>query len=127
VPQWLSDYERWRESEATRLVATGRLDTDTVRELLVLSCHSSPLARRFFEERLGTEELLVVLLGLAVEDYSGDAQMTASYWLSQFSVDRLAAHVPELESVAANEWSSAACAGGGARDGKVIAPYPALH
>jgi hypothetical protein len=73
-----SDRGRWQESEAARLVATGRTDTDTVRGLLILACRSSPLARRFFEDRLGSEELLSVLLGLAADDYSGDAQMTAS-------------------------------------------------
>lgn len=103
-----SDYERWRESEAARLVGTGRADTDTVRELLVLACHSSPVARRFFEDRLDSEELLGVLLGLAIEDYSGDAQMTASYWVSRFPASMLAPHAAELAAVAANEWDSVA-------------------
>jgi hypothetical protein len=102
------DYERWRESEAARLIDTGRADTDSVRELLILSCHSSPLARRFFEDRLGSEPLLSVLLGLAVEDYSGDAQMTASYWVSRFPAGMLAPHAAELAAVAANEWDSVA-------------------
>ena len=102
----LSDYERWRESEAARLIDTGRADTDTVRELLILSCHSSPLAERFFEDRLGSEPLLDVLLGLAVEDYSGDAQMTASYWVSRFPPSMLAPHAAKLVAVAANEWDS---------------------
>jgi hypothetical protein len=102
------DYERWRESEAARLIASGRADTDTVRELLILYCHSSPLAHQFFEERLGSEGLLKVLLKLATDDYSGDAQMTASYWVSRFSPGMLAAHVPELEAIAANEWGSVA-------------------
>ena len=101
-----SDYERWRESEARRLIGTGRADTDTVRELLVLSCHSSPLAEQFFEDRLGSEALLGVLLGLAVEDYSGDAQMTASYWVSRFPPALLAPHAAELAAIAANEWGS---------------------
>jgi hypothetical protein len=101
-----SDYERWRESEAARLIATGRAETDIVRELLILSCHSSLLACQFFEDRLGSEELLGVLLGLAVEDYSGDAQMTASYWVSRFPPGMLAPHGAELGRVAANEWDS---------------------
>jgi hypothetical protein len=99
-------YERWREAEAARLIATGRVDTDTVRELLILSCHSSSLAKQFFESRLGEDGLLKVLLGLATEDYSGDAQMTASYWVSRFPVEMLSRHVPALEVVAANEWGS---------------------
>lgn len=103
-----SDYERWRESEVARLLATDRLDADSVRELLIFSCHSSPLAERFFEDRLENEELLIVLLGLAAEDYSGDAQMTASYWISRFPSAMLASHITELELVAANEWDSVA-------------------
>src|SRR5438270_135269 len=95
------NYEQWRESEAGRVLATGRTDTDIVRELLILSCHSSPLARRYFEERLGNEVLLGVLLGLAFEDYSGDAQMTASYWVSRFPPVMLEAHIPELKAIAA--------------------------
>jgi hypothetical protein len=108
VTEMPSDYERWRESEVARLLATGRLDADSVRELLIFSCHSSPLAEQFFEDRLENEELLSVLLGLAAEDYSGDAQMTASYWTSRFPSAMLASHITELELVAANEWDSVA-------------------
>lgn len=101
-----SECERWRESEVARLIATGRSDTDIVRELLILSCHSSQPANQFFEERLANEALLAVLLGLAIDDYSGDAQMTASYWLSRFPVEVLARRAAELAIVAANEWDS---------------------
>ncbi len=101
-----SGYEQWRESEAARLIATGRADTDTVRELLILACHASPLARRFFEDRLDSKAMLGVLVGLAVEDYSGDAQMTASYWVSRFPVGLLACHKTELGLMAANECES---------------------
>ena len=100
------DYERWRETEAARLMATGCADTDTVRELLILSCHSSPLAEQFFESQLGNAELLRVLLGLAVDDYSCDAQMTASCWVSRFFTVVLSRHVSALETVTANEWDS---------------------
>ena len=66
----------------------------------------SPLACRFFEDRLNNEELLNTLLGLAVEDYSGDAQMTASYWVSRFPPSMLAPHVAVLAEIASNEWDS---------------------
>jgi hypothetical protein len=108
VAELLSDYEQRGESEAARLVALGRVDADTVRELLILSCHSSPLAEQFFEGRLGSEQLLRVLLGLAVDDYSGDAQMTASYWVSRFPSGMLMSHLQSLEAIAANEWDSVA-------------------
>src|SRR5262245_780603 len=95
---WLmtTDYERGHEAEFARLSATTRMDADTVRELLILSCHSFPQARRFFEDRLESEMLLGVLLGVAVEDYSGDAQMEASYWVSQFPLGMLAPHTAKL-------------------------------
>ena len=101
-------YEQWLESEAARLVAMERTDTDTIRALLVLSCHSSPLARQFFADRLDSEALLGVLLALAVDDYSGDAQMTAADWVSQFPPAMLAPHAATLAVVAANEWDSVA-------------------
>ena len=106
MAQTLTDYEQWREADAERLIATGGTDIDAVRELLVLSCRSSPLADRFFECRLSSEPLLSVLLGLAVEDYSSDAQMTASYWVSRFPRDMLVPHAAALAAVAANEWES---------------------
>ena len=108
MTETLNDYERWGETEAVRLIDTYRGEIDAVRELLIHSCHSSPLAERFFKERLGSEQLLGVLLGLAVEDYSGDAQMTASYWVSQFPPSMLAPHAAALAVVAANEWDSVA-------------------
>ena len=59
-----NNYVQWLESEAARLVAMERTDTETIRALLVLSCHSSPLARRFFADRLDSEALLSVSEGL---------------------------------------------------------------
>jgi hypothetical protein len=104
----MSDYERRWEAEAARLVASGDIDTDTVRELLILSCHSSQIADAYFTTRLDHQQLLTTLLGLAIEDYSGNAQMTASYWVSRFPLGTLANHIPELEAIAANEWDSVA-------------------
>lgn len=103
-----ADYDCWRETEAARLVATGRMDTDSVRQLLILECHSSPLARQFFEDRLSNGELLNILIRLAVDDYSGDAQMTGSYWVSRFPVSMLKTHIAQLEVIAANDWDSVA-------------------
>ena len=60
------------------------------------------------EGRLHSGELLDILLGLAVDDYSGDAQMTASYWVSRFPPGILAPHTDRLELVAAKEWDSVA-------------------
>ncbi len=104
----MDDYSQWRESEAARLINSGRSDRDTVRELLVLSCHSSPLAAGFFAARTEDATLLDMLLDIAVDDYSGDAQMTASHWASQFSMDLLSARMPVLEVLAANEIDSIA-------------------
>jgi hypothetical protein len=98
----------WWEMEAVKLIEHGRTDVDTVRELLILACHSSPIAKSYFAERLNHEALLKTLIILATEDYSGDAQMTASYWLSRFSKDLLVHHKAELAVIATNEWDSVA-------------------
>ena len=73
----MSTYEQWRETEVQRLLATGYTDRDTIRQLLIFACHSSPQARGFFADRTPDATLLDMLLDIAVEDYSGDAQMTA--------------------------------------------------
>ena len=62
----------------------------------------------FFAARRGDAVLLDMLLEFAVEDYSGDAQMTASHWVSQFDVELLAARVAVLETVSTHEIDSVA-------------------
>jgi hypothetical protein len=103
-----SEYVLRRESEAARIIASNQCGVDSVRELLVLECHSSPLAKQYFEERLNVEAMLRTLLGIAFEDYSGDAQMTASYWVSRFPAQMLKNHIVELGTIATNEWDSVA-------------------
>ena len=104
----MSTYEQWRETEAGRLLATGLNDRDTIRQLLILACHSSLLARGFFADHTSDAALLDMLLDIAVDDYSGDAQMTASEWVSQFPVELLASRASRLETVAACEIDSVA-------------------
>jgi hypothetical protein len=101
-----SSYDEYRELQVAALVARGQVDRDTVRELLVWSCHSSPAADDFFKRHLGDEALLDLLLDIAVDDYSGDAQMTAAYWVSQYPTALLRPRCSRLEQVAANEWDS---------------------
>ena len=47
-----------------------------------------------------------MLLGIAVDDYSGDAQMTASFWASRFPATLLISYKATLAEIAANEWDS---------------------
>lgn len=60
-----------------------------IRELLIDSTHGIQKAKTYFEERLDDKLLLDVLVEFALDDYSTDASMTASYWISQFSEDLL--------------------------------------
>ena len=103
-----SDFERRLEAQVAALVATEKFDIETVRELLILDCHSSPTARRFFENHIDNQEILAVLIQLAIDDHSGDAQMNASYWISRFSVGMLKAYITQLATIASNEWDSVA-------------------
>lgn len=108
IPEPSDNYGRWCSAEVARLLGTAKIDTETVRELLIFSCHSTPPADQFFADRLGDQHLLQILLNLAIEDYSGDAQMSASYWISQFAPEMLVPHVRELIQIANNEWDSVA-------------------
>jgi hypothetical protein len=108
VAESQSDFERRLEAQAAVLVATKGFDIETVRELLILECHSSPTARRFFENHIDNREILAVLIQLAIDDYSGDAQMNASYWISRFPVGMLKVYITQLETIASNEWDSVA-------------------
>ncbi|WP_179033139.1 hypothetical protein [Paenibacillus kribbensis] len=56
-----------------------------VRELLIDSTHGIQKAKTYFEERLDDKLLLDLLVEFSTDDYSTDASMTASYWISQFS------------------------------------------
>ncbi|MDQ0178386.1 hypothetical protein [Bacillus chungangensis] len=60
-------------------------DKDTIRDLLIDSTHSIHEANIFFEERLHDKALLDILIDIALDDYSSDASMTASYWISKFT------------------------------------------
>lgn len=104
----MNTYEQWRETEVERLLATGHTDRDTIRQLLVFACHSSPQARGFFAGHTEDAALLDSLLDIAVEDYSGDAQMTASHWVSQFPAELLAKRMSILEAIAVCENDSVA-------------------
>ncbi|WP_226002960.1 hypothetical protein [Paenibacillus sp. BJ-4] len=64
-------------------------EKNVVRELLIDSTHGKQKAKAYFEERLDDKLLLDLLVEFALDDYSTDASMTASYWISQFSEDLL--------------------------------------
>jgi len=60
-------------------------DKDLIRDLLIDSTHSIQEASAFFQERLNDKALLDILVDVALDDYSSDASMTASYWISNFT------------------------------------------
>lgn len=55
-------------------------DKDLIRDLLIDSTHSIQEANIFFQERLNDKALLDILVDFALDDYSSDASMTASYY-----------------------------------------------
>ncbi|BFH16753.1 hypothetical protein WJ0W_005092 [Paenibacillus melissococcoides] len=64
-------------------------DKDLIRDLLTDSTHSIQEANIFFQERLNDKALLDILVDFALDDYSSDASMTASYWISNFTENLL--------------------------------------
>ncbi|MFD3269978.1 hypothetical protein ACE3MS_07520 [Paenibacillus dendritiformis] len=64
-------------------------DKDLIRDLLIDSTHSIQEANTFFQERLNDKALLDILVDFALDDYSSDASMTASYWISNFTENLL--------------------------------------
>ncbi|EPY12848.1 hypothetical protein [Paenibacillus alvei] len=64
-------------------------DKDLIRDLLIDSTHSIQEANTFFQERLNDKALLDILVDVALDDYSSDASMTASYWISNFTENLL--------------------------------------
>ncbi|WP_374017321.1 hypothetical protein ABU162_24650 [Paenibacillus thiaminolyticus] len=67
----------------------NKYDTNHIRKLSINSTHSIPEANTFFQERLNDKALLDILVEFALDDYSSDASMTASYWISNFSENLL--------------------------------------
>ncbi|NKI21356.1 hypothetical protein HFN20_08975 [Paenibacillus dendritiformis] len=64
-------------------------DRDLISDLLIDSTHSIQEANTFFQERLNDKALLDILVDFALDDYSSDASMTASYWISNFTENLL--------------------------------------
>lgn len=84
------------------------LNKDRIRCLLIDSVHSKTDAKDFFEKNLNSSALLNILVEFAIEDYSGDARIEASYWISKFDIillkniekDLLKIQNDELDSIA---------------------------
>ena len=82
---------------------------ETLRELLIKSVHSDSAAREFFESNLGNQEILNLLVECARDDYSNDARMEASYWISNFDIDCLKTVENKLLEIQKDELDSIAC------------------
>ncbi|WGU92395.1 hypothetical protein QJQ58_17610 [Paenibacillus dendritiformis] len=87
-------------------------DKDLIRDLLIDSTHSIQEANTFFQERLNDKVLLDILVDFALDDYSSDASMTASYWISNFTENLLLTiedkllilQEYELDSISVHAW-----------------------
>ena len=64
---------------------------ETVRQLLIDSCHSSEVADKKLLGSLSSPEFVSLLVKIALDedDYQGDAPMQAAYYLSQAPVEML--------------------------------------
>jgi hypothetical protein len=82
---------------------------DNIRNLLIDSVHSKTETKDFFKNRLKDEALLNILIEIAIDDYSGDARMEASYWISQFEVKLLNRVESSLLVLQKDELDSIAC------------------
>ena len=84
-------------------------DKNTIRELLIDSVHSKNQAKDFFNSKLTNKELLDVLVEIAIDDYSGDARMEASYWSSKFEPELLKNIEGQLLKIQSDELDNIAC------------------
>ncbi|TQR45055.1 hypothetical protein [Paenibacillus popilliae] len=79
-------------------------DKDLIRDLLIDSTHSIQEANTFFQERLNDKALLDILVDFALDDYSSDASMTASYWISNFQENLLLTIEEKLLILKTTNW-----------------------
>lgn len=77
-------------------VMNSDYNKDLIRELLIDCMHSDNKAENFFIESLNNLELLNILIGIVSDDYSEDAQISASFWISKFDKELLSKIEPEL-------------------------------
>ena len=85
------------------------INKDTIRNLLIKSVHSDKIAIEFFKANLNNKHLLQILKEIAIDDYSGDARMEASYYVSQFNNDLLYEIEKDLLILQKDELDSIAC------------------
>jgi len=85
------------------------MSKDNIRELLIESVHSDKMAVEYLKANLNNNYLLHMLKDIAIDDYSGDARMEASYWISQFNNDLLYEIEEDLLRIQQDELDSIAC------------------
>ncbi|HCC07588.1 MAG TPA: hypothetical protein DEP72_05455 [Clostridiales bacterium] len=84
-------------------------EKDKIRELLIDSVHSKDDAKDFFTGNLESPKLLNTLVEIAIDDYSGDARMEASFWISKFETSLLKNIEEKLIKIQCDELDSIAC------------------
>ena len=85
------------------------IDKDMIRNLLIKSVHSDKMAIEFLKANLNNKYLLQTLKEIAIDDYSGDARMEASYYISQFNNDLLCEIEDDLLILQKDDLDSIAC------------------
>lgn len=82
---------------------------ESIRELLIEAIHSKNKAINHLNTNLNNEELLNTLVEIATDDYSNDARMEASFWISKFDKDLLKNIEQKLLIIQQEELDSIAC------------------
>lgn len=85
-----------------------KFNKENIRELLIDSLHSDSYAKSFFKNNGNESELLNILLEFVIDDYSNDARMEASYWISNFDTTLLKNVEKELLDLQDDELDSIA-------------------
>lgn len=85
------------------------MNKDNIRKLLIKSVHSDKNATECLKTNLNNNYLLHILKDISIDDYSGDARMEASYWISQFNNDLLYGIEEDLLRIQQDELDSIAC------------------
>lgn len=83
---------------------------DNVRELLICTVMSNNSVEwEYFNNHLDDPSLLIMLIEIAKDDYSGDARMQAAYWISKFDIQILSKVETDLLILQNDELDSISC------------------
>lgn len=78
----------------------------SVRKYLLDAIRASPEAQEYFSKNLTNEDLLQVLVSIALVDSSEATRLQACYWASQFPSELLQLYEESLLKLQAESWES---------------------